>query len=477
MAYTGYDVTEVMTIKGKYGFRVTLQYDGRGSRVRQHSGFAKKGEAKQERNAVIAQLHAGSYVTCVHATVGELLAYWLEEVMRPEPSFTANSYHTYKNCIDRHIVPKLGKLKVLSLNAGHLRKLYRELAEEYVSIPKLAKTILNTAMNFAVGSRLAVTNPCKGVDLPKNVKRSPYHTIVVKEAETLTLEQVKELLAASRDTRIHMQLVFALLMGLRRSEINGLKYSDVDFLHHKLKVRRQLGEDLHADETQIRPKMKSKQEIRPKTPSGYRELDIPDYVYDEILRERKIYEKNRSRRQTGTWSFQDLDYICCSSYGRPRSQNYHFVHYKELLKKLGFPDIPFHNLRHTYATLLMKNDINQKAVAAALGHSRSIITVDTYTDLQAIIEDCVEEMQAFIEEVHPYEEQDLELLAGMFGEHVENPGNYQRTFVKKQRKHSKDTDGDADSGKNISYGPMVYDYSDVEEMADLPEWYWEEGGV
>lgn len=69
---------------------------------------------------------------------------------------------------------------------------------------------------------------------------------------------------------------------------------------------------------------------------------------------------------------------------------------------MGLPHIRFHDLRHTYATLLMKNDINQKAVAAALGHSKSIITVDTYTDIQAIIADCVQEIQSFIEEVHPY---------------------------------------------------------------------------
>ena len=66
---------------------------------------------------------------------------------------------------------------------------------------------------------------------------------------------------------------------------------------------------------------------------------------------------------------------------------------------MGLPHIRFHDLRHTYATLLMKNDINQKAVAAALGHSKSIITVDTYTDIQAIIADCVQEIQSFIEAV------------------------------------------------------------------------------
>ena len=95
---------------------------------------------------------------------------------------------------------------------------------------------------------------------------------------------------------------------------------------------------------------------------------------------------------------------------------------------MGLPHIRFHDLRHTYATLLMKNDINQKAVAAALGHSKSIITVDTYTDIQAIIADCVQEIQSFIEE-------NREEAAPVI---------------------------------------IVYDYSDVTEMDDIAEWYLEE---
>lgn len=105
-----------------------------------------------------------------------------------------------------------------------------------------------------------------------------------------------------------------------------------------------------------------------------------------------------------------MDYICCSSYGRPRSKSYHFKQYKELLTELGLPDIRFHDLRVTYATLLVKNDINQKAVAEAMGHANSIITVDVYTDKKVIVDDWVENIQPFIDEVHPYSDEDKILL-------------------------------------------------------------------
>ena len=106
-----------------------------------------------------------------------------------------------------------------------------------------------------------------------------------------------------------MQMVFALLIGLRKSEINGLKYSDIDYKNRKLRIQRQLGRDLHVDEESLKPKTKTKHEIKLKTASSYRELDIPDYVFEEILEERKKYEKNRSRRQHGRWVFHTSDFM------------------------------------------------------------------------------------------------------------------------------------------------------------------------
>lgn len=457
-AYVDYKVSEIMELKNKLGFRVTLIYADGTTKVREHGGFVKKSEAISEKNKVISELHTGAYVVYNNVKVKELLIYWLENVMRPEEKFKANSYHSYKNCIDKHIIPRIGNLKLLSLNQGHLSRLYKELSEKYLSIPKLAKTILNTSMTYALGKRLIRKNPCEGVDLPKNVKRNEYHTLTIKEANTYTLEQVKTILGLAKESRIHIQMVLALLMGLRRSEINGLKYSDIDFARHKMRLSRQLGEDLHADPETIAPNMKTKQEVPLKTKSSYRYLDIPDYVYWVLLEERKRYEKNRSRRQHGKWVFQDLDYVCCSSYGRPRSKSYHYEHYVKLIEAAGVPYITFHDLRHTYTTILMKNNINQRAIAAALGHSKSIITVDTYTDMKMIIEDCVEEMQEFISEIHPYDATDKYMLEEMFHEKI-------------------DLDESEKVGGSINYIPgiTIYDYSDVEELDDIAEWYMGEG--
>ena len=200
-----------------------------------------------------------------------------------------------------------------------------------------------------------------------------------------------------------MQILFAVLMGLRRSEINGLKYSDVDYIHRTLRVERQLGKKPNSKAEDCASKMLTKQEIKTKTPAGVRELPIPDYVFEAILEERKTYEKNRRRRPK---EFRDWNYICCSTYGNPRSKGFHQKYYKDLLKSLDLPDIHFHQLRNTYATILLKNSFNSKGISHLLGHAKKIISVDIYGDTQEIIEDCLDVLEPFIEEVIPKERKD-----------------------------------------------------------------------
>lgn len=195
-----------------------------------------------------------------------------------------------------------------------------------------------------------------------------------------------------------MYILFAGLMGLRKSEILGLKYSDIDYTRQTLYVQRQLGKDLSKPQDELPKKTLTKQEVSLKTRSSKRVLDIPDIVFNAILEQRKIYEKNRQRRPG---QFQDNGYICCSSYGRPQCASYCYKGYKQLLLENGLPNIRFHDLRHTFATLLLKKDIDLKAISNALGHSKSIISMDVYGDNQQIIADDVEEIIPFIREIMP----------------------------------------------------------------------------
>ena len=141
-----------------------------------------------------------------------------------------------------------------------------------------------------------------------------------------------------------------------------------------------------------------------KTFSIKRVLPLPDLVFEAIVEERKQYEKNRRRR--GRYFF-DGDYICCSTYGKPRSKDFHWKHYKQLLQETGLPDIRWHDLRSTYCTLLLKNNFSPKAVSKLMGHARELITMDVYGDNGNIIaEEIPPELLSYMEEVLPEKKKD-----------------------------------------------------------------------
>lgn len=399
--YVEYKVYSVTTIKKGYGFRVLLTFADESTKTQQHAGFTTKREANAFRDEVIGQLHTGTYIVYGKIRVEEFMIFWLEDIMRPR--ITDDTYTTYKSAIKNYIVPQIGKMYMSTLNQGYIRKLYNAVAEKYESVAKNVRTIMKTSLEYAFNKNVLATNPANGINLPKKIKKTEYRVLKIDEKKTLTLPQVLRLIEASKETPIHMQILFAVLMGLRRSEINGLKYSDVDYIHRTLRVERQLGKKPNSKAEDCAPKMLTKQEIKTKTPAGVRELPIPDYVFEAILEERKTYEKNRRRRPK---EFRDWNYICCSTYGNPRSKGFHQKYYKDLLKSLDLPDIHFHQLRNTYATILLKNSFNSKGVSHLLGHAKEIISVDVYGDTQEIIEDCLDVLEPFIEEVIPKERKD-----------------------------------------------------------------------
>lgn len=448
--YVEWKVKPVMSIKNSYGFRIVLIMSDGTEKIQQKSGFATKGNANKERNNVIAALTNRTYIVEDKIKTEDYLKYWLENVMKP--NITHNTYVAYSNSINKYIIPKIGNSYLINVNRGHINKLYKYIYERSKSGVLLAQTIMKTAFNYAVSKNIMETNPVLNAKLPKDMPKKAYRTLHIDGSKTLTLDQVRRLIDASVGTKIHMQIIFGVLMGLRRGEINGLKYSDIDYINRTIKIERQLGIQPNTKKEDFDAKTYTKQEIGLKTKSSYRELDIPDYVFEEILKERKKYEKNRNRRKK---TFQDLDYICCSAYGRPRSKSYASTHYKKLLKENDLPDIRWHDLRATYATILLKNNYNPKAVSKLMGHAKEIITVDIYGDKQKIIEDCLEELEPFIMEVIPKKDK--------AGEYIieDDYAHFMQDFYE-------------DIKKNTNKKIKIFDYTDDEEIINIIEEYIED---
>lgn len=398
--YVEWRVSQVMPVRSGFGYRIFLKYLDGSEKPYQKSGFKTEKEANKAREKTIAELYNGTFIVYSKVKVADFMLSWLE-IDIGKRTESHETYYNYCNTVNNHIIPALGNKRMADVTRGDIQKLFNAKASYSRSVAEQVKTIMNVSFRYAVTSKVISVSPVEGVGLPKtetSQKKTAFRSRSIDTQKTLTMEQVLVLLEKSKDTPIHMQVLFGVLMGLRRSEINGVKYSDIDYINRTLNVNRQLGRIHNAKKEDFAPKTFTKQEVGLKTKSSYREIPIPDYVFEEILKERQVYEANRNRRKR---EFQDLDYICCSAYGRPRSKGFHCKYYKQLLAESGLPDIRWHDLRSTYCTLLLKEEFNPKAVSKLMGHAKELITMDVYADNREIIADGVPEIEEYMKMVLP----------------------------------------------------------------------------
>ncbi len=398
--YTDYKVYSVLKLKNKYGFKVKLIFNDNTESIRQVGGFKKKSEANNERDNVIVQLKNHTYVVEHKIRFKEFSEYWLESVMKSVLKY--NSYTAYRNILNNYANVFLGDLYINQINISHIQKFYNYVTEKYKSVARLSKAVLNSLFDYAKEKNVIEINPTLNVNLPKCIEEINPKILNIDIDKTLSIEQTKLLIAKSKETPIYLHILFALLTGLRKQEINGLKYKDIDFVNRKIHLTRQLGIDPNKPKEKCAKKTYTKQEIKLKSYSSERIIDIPDMLFDAILEERKKYNKNRSRRINDKSNpFLDLGYICCSTYGHPRSKGFHNRYYNKLKKENNLPDITFHDLRHTYTTLLLMNNFDLKAVSQLLGHASTIITANVYFDKNKIVVDCENELNTYIDKVKP----------------------------------------------------------------------------
>ena len=195
-----------------------------------------------------------------------------------------------------------------------------------------------------------------------------------EEIHPLTPEQVKTLLEAARGDRLEALYVLAVHTGLRQGELLGLRWEDVDLDEGTLHVRRTLtsakgGPVLSA----------------PKTKGSKRSVKLSESAID-ALRSHLQRQLEEIDRVGSLWRENGL--IFASETGEPLDRRSVTNHrFKPLLKRAGLPQIRFHDLRHTCATLLLGRNVNPKIVSEMLGHANIAITLDTYSHVLPNMQD------------------------------------------------------------------------------------------
>ncbi len=369
-----------------------------------YSGYAKWEEARQARVEVLHQLNTGNFVSPTNLKMKELLGQWLEAIKGIPKNST---WQSYKSNMDLHVIPNIGEVKVQKLTPAALNALYRKLQtegkksqkrraklksgeEKLVSdnpdhekkglSPKTVKNIhacISAALSYAVDNNLVLKNVAAKANPPS------VPGVGGRQMRTWTATQLGAFLRKIEGERYYPAFLLAASTGMRRGEVLGLRWEDVDLDTNRLSVRQSLVS------VQYKPEV-----TEPKTERSKRCIQL-DTVTVAALRKHRA--KQAEEQLAGGAEYRNTGYVFTCISGE-------FVHpdrfsqiFNDLVEKSGLPRIRLHDLRHTHATLALCAGVHPKVVSERLGHSTIAMTMDTYSHaIPALEQEAAERVAALV---------------------------------------------------------------------------------
>lgn len=331
-----------------------------------------KRQRKRLRAKTIVDLHAkqreaeealalGLSLTEMTSVV-DLLTWWLEnEVKRYR---RASTYRRYEMDVRNHILPalpKAGQIPVKQLSAQHIQTLIDRAVDQGLA-PRSVRNILivlSRALTVAKRRHLVRENVASLVTMP---------AISRPRIRVLTPEEAWRLLEAVRETRYEVLFWMAVLLGMREGELLGLRWSSVDLDAKIVTVCEQI-------QRVKQPGGGSKLVWLPtKSDNGERVVALPDVLVALLQLQLARLADERTVR-----GWREHDLVFPSTKGTPlNAQHLIYRVFRPALEKAGLPRIPFHNLRHTAASIWIADGGDVQSVSETLGHSSAVITLNMY---------------------------------------------------------------------------------------------------
>jgi integrase len=285
---------------------------------------------------------------------------WLINV---EASVRYTTFVQYEQVVRQHILPILGKYKLRDLKPDHIQNLYNRKIEDGVSLRsvQLIHSIIHRALVHAVKLGFIYRNPDDGTTppIPKT-----------KEMKFLDEDQAQHfLVTAMGNGDQHYPLYYlAIATGMRMGELLGLKWRDINWEQKSLQVQRQL----------TKKKGGGFEFSTPKTKAGIRRIEL-GYVTIDVLRMHQKSQYGHIHNMGDKWHNQDL--VFPSQIGTHLDKDNLRRRFKKVLLDTKLPEIRFHDLRHTAASLMLNSGIPVIVVSRRLGHAKPSITLDIYGHL------------------------------------------------------------------------------------------------
>lgn len=310
---------------------------------------------------MLADQQAGTLTDPSKITLGEWLDRWMVDYMKQ--SLRWSTWSSYETQIRVHIKPALEHVPLAKLKTSDLQVFYNGkksggLASRTV---RYFHQIINSALKQALAERMILYNPCDAAKLPK---------LDAKGAELLTEDELQLFLTSIKDSRLRAAFLFEIGTGVRRGELLALAWQDVDLKLGTAYIRRSLNRFQKED---------GGSELRfhaVKTAGSERTVPLPGFVI-VALGKHKI--RQEAEKLKHAFIYQDKDLVFCTELGKPLEPRNFIRHYALLLERAGIAHTRFHNIRHTVATMLLKQNEHPKVVQELLGHASVITTLNTYS--------------------------------------------------------------------------------------------------
>lgn len=294
--------------------------------------------------------------------------YMLELLENIKPKVVQSTYIGYEQVVKGRLCPyfKSKKIKLIDLRPKDIQDFINYLYKQRLKGSTIAHytSNMNTALKEAVIAEIIPSNP---MDRIESVKKEVYIP------EFYTDDELIELIEVIKTQKLELPLTLGIIYGLRREEILGLTWNAIDFKNKSITIRKTVGRGKYDGVTQFLIK-----DI-PKNKSSYRTLPMFDFISDLLKKYKEKYKLNE-KIFANTYITDYKDFICLMDNGELVKPDYVDRTFSRILKENGFRHIRLHDLRHSCATLLLRNGVPLPEIQKWLGHS-NIITTQRYSHL------------------------------------------------------------------------------------------------
>lgn len=381
---------------GRWEAKLTVIDPQTGKKKRRSFMGATKEEARSKMVLAQAELQKGTYIAPIRDSLTIWLNYWLNELMKP--SLKQTTYSQYETMIRVHIIPELGTKTLQKIETADIQRFYNIKAKSGKKdgtgglSPKTIRhihNVLRLALDQAVLEGKIPRNPCKAAKLPRKEEKE---LTILKEPEVLhLLETCKE------DHQLYTAVLVECYTGLRRGELLGLRWRDLDLVKGVLKVTQQVQRVPTNTDDKTEEKTKIVIET-PKTRSSRRPIPLLKKVTDEL---KKIKAAQSEYKLKFGNTYKDFGLVFCQPEGNPHDPRAFTRKYERYLSKAKLPEISFHSLRHSSAMMLQRAGVPLKVIQEILGHSDFTTTANIYGDHidMTMMRDAIQKLDIHLDEI------------------------------------------------------------------------------